>query len=208
MKRFLYLMLATVCLSLSFSSCDTIKKFLATDLEEEDFIIGQLYADEYVEEAPYSPAHRNRTPNHSASTPTGKCPVEVTDKDNKSLYAAIDSWYGTPYLYGGCSKEGVDCSCFVGHIFDEVYGIKLHRVANDITQDVSFIPRSQLREGDILFFTNSNGKISHVGIYLKDDLFVHSSTSRGVMVSQLSSTYWDSHFYKAGRHNKVQTKWK
>lgn len=186
------------------SSCQAVKKFMSQDLEDEDFIIGQLYADELVEEAPIVPP---RAVNRASVVSTSSSGIELTEKDNAQLYAAIDAWYGTPYQYGGCSKSGIDCSCFVDEIYKAVYGIKLHRVAADIQKDVRLIGRSQLKEGDVVFFTNSNGKVSHVGIYLKDDMFVHSSTSRGVMVSKLSNTYWNSHFYKGGRHKGVRTKY-
>ena len=119
-----------------------------------------------------------------------------------ALYEAINSWLGVPYKYGGTDRNGIDCSAFVGAIYKEVYGITLNRTANDMTRNVNFIPRSQLREGDLVFFKNSNGKVSHVGIYLKDNLFAHSSTSNGVSVSSLENTYWKKHFYKAGRVKK------
>jgi len=205
-KRTTLVISLALAAALACSSCQALKKFLSTDIEDEDFIIGQLYADEYVEEEHFVP-HKSK-PTGATRQNTGKCGVELNDKDNKKLYAAIDAWFGTPYQYGGCSHDGVDCSCFVGHIFSEVYGITLHRVAADIAKDVTLIDRSKLREGDVVFFTNSNGKISHVGIYLKDDMFVHSSTSRGVSISTLSNTYWNKHFYKGGRHSKVATKYR
>lgn len=206
MKRIIPLFIIAILTAVSFSSCKTIKQFLSSDLEDEDFIIGQLYADEFVQEVKFTPK-KDRSGLRPSGQPTGKCGVELNEKDNKKLYAAIDRWFGTPYQYGGCTKSGVDCSCFVGHIFEEAYGITLHRTANDIQQDVTLISRSKLKEGDIVFFTNSNGKVSHVGIYLKDDMFVHSSTSNGVSISTLSNTYWNKHFYKGGRHSKVTTKY-
>jgi lipoprotein Spr len=186
------------------TSCDAVKKFLSQDLEDEDFVIGQLYADELVEEKPIVPA---RIANRAIVVSTSRSGIDLTDKDNANLYAAIDSWYGTPYQYGGCTKQGVDCSCFVGNVYKTVYAVTLHRVAADIQKDVTLIDRNQLKEGDVVFFTNSNGKVSHVGIYLKDDMFAHSSTSRGVMVSKLSNSYWAAHFYKGGRHKDVKTKY-
>ena len=190
-------------MALSFTSCSAIKKFLNTELQDEDYIVGQLYADEYVKEQPIRPASGSRPAAGSPGHATG---IELNDKDNRKLYTAIDSWYGTPYLYGGCTTSGVDCSCFVGNIFKTVYGVTLHRTANDIQKDVDkFVNRNNLKEGDILFFTNSNGKVSHVGIYLKDDLFVHSSTSNGVSISSLENSYWKKHFYKGGRHKSVKT---
>ena len=203
-KRIFFIVFCVVT-SMSFSSCDAIKRFLNTDLQDEDYIVGQLYADEYVKEQPIRPnTNSGNTP--PAGTPGHSTGITLNDKDNPKLYAAIDSWYGTPYQYGGCSTSGVDCSCFVGNIFKTVYGATLHRTANDIQKDMSkFVSRNNLREGDIVFFTNSNGKVSHVGIYLKDDLFVHSSTSNGVSISSLENSYWKKHFYKGGRHKSVKT---
>ena len=201
---FFLLMLIGIC---SLSSCKALKQFFSNDLEDEDFIIGQLYADEYYDEPafkPITPPSNNNQPSPNNNGGTG---IVLNNKDNEKLYAAVDHWFGTPYLYGGCTTSGIDCSCFVGKVYSEVYGITLHRTAADIQKDVTLIARDKLREGDIVFFTNSNGKVSHVGIYLKDDMFAHSSTSRGVTVSQLSNTYWNTHFYKGGRHKNVTTKY-
>ena len=193
---------------MSLSSCDALKKFFSTDLSDEDFIVGQLYADEYVQEQPLRIERRNTGRGTADNTPGHKTGIDLNDKDNPKLYAAIDTWYGTPYQYGGCSTHGVDCSCFVGNMYKTVYGITLQRIAADIQKDMSkMVGRNALKEGDVLFFTNSNGKVSHVGIYLKDDLFVHASTSNGVTISSLENNYWKQHFYKGGRHKGVTTKY-
>ena len=125
--------------------------------------------------------------------------LERREGDNEQLYSAIQEWMGTPYKYGGTTKSGVDCSAFVGNVFRQVYKVNLHRVANDIQQDVTPVEKNELREGDIVFFTNSKGRVSHVGIYLRDGMFAHASTSRGVIISRLSDTYWSKHFYRCGR---------
>ncbi len=179
-----------------FTSCEAVRNFLSRDLEEEDYSVGQLYVDEYVSEVPYVP-----TPSAEAKAAgrVNALGIERSPDDNEQLYDAIEAWMGTPYKYGGTTKEGVDCSAFVGHIYQEVYQRRLHRVANDMQQDATLITKSELREGDIVFFTNSKGRVSHVGIYLKDGLFVHSSTSRGVIISRLDDSYWSKHFYKGGR---------
>ena len=194
-KHLFYLLLCLATASLA-TSCESIKRFLNKDLEEEDFSMGELYVDEYVKEVPYVPtpsAEARRSGNVNALG------IEREPGDNEELYNAIQQWMGTPYRYGGTDKNGVDCSAFVGHIYREVYGVDLHRVSNDMQQDVTLISKSELREGDIVFFTNSKGRVSHVGIYLKNGLFAHSSTSRGVIISRLDDSHWRTHLYKGGR---------
>ena len=182
------------------AGCDTLRSFMSRDLEDEDFIIGQLYVDEVVHEIPViSRPASGRGDNVSTSGGTNALGLTYSPSDNQALYEAINSWMGVPYKYGGTDRDGIDCSAFVGVIYRQVYGISLNRSANDMLRNVTLISKAQLREGDLVFFTNSKGKVSHVGIYLKDGLFAHSSTSNGVSVSRLDNTYWQKHFYKGGR---------
>lgn len=189
--------------TLALTGCESVKSFMARDLEDEDFIIGQLYVDEMVSETPVIATPVKPKPERQ-KTPSGNdcnnaLGLKCNDGDNEALYEAVNSWLGVPYKYGGTTKDGVDCSAFVGAVYKQVYGKSLHRTANDMLRDVTLVSKAQLREGDILFFTNSKGKVSHVGIYLKDGLFAHASTSAGVCVSRTTDTYWSRHFYKGGR---------
>lgn len=185
-----------IILSLLLTSCQSIQQFMSRDLEDEDFIIGQLYVDEVVPETPV--IARPVAAHKESPTKTNPLGLTYSPDDNVTLYELVNSWLGVPYLYGGNDRNGIDCSAFVGIVYRQVYGINLHRTSNDILRDVDLISRSQLQEGDILFFTNSKGKVSHVGIYLKDNLFAHASTSNGVSVSNLDDAYWQKHFYKGG----------
>lgn len=180
------------------SGCESIKSFMARDLEEEDFIVGKLYADELVNETPViaEPVQPKPASTDGCNNALG---LVCDDNDNAHLYEVVNSWLGVPYRYGGNDRSGIDCSAFVGTVYREVYGITLHRTANDMLRDVKIVSRQEVKEGDLLFFTNSKGKVSHVGIYLKEGLFAHSSTSNGVSVSRLDSKYWASHFYRGGR---------
>ncbi|MBR1850976.1 MAG: C40 family peptidase [Bacteroidales bacterium] len=200
MKRIAFPLIVAATLLLS--SCEAIRNFLSHDLEEEDFIIGKLYEDEYVAETPVISRPVQRQQAATAKPTTNPLGLDYSATDNQKLYDAINSWLGVPYKYGGTTRDGIDCSAFVGHIYKEVYGLTLNRTANDMQQDVRLIDRTQLREGDLLFFINSKGKVSHVGIYLKDSLFAHASTSNGVCLSRLTDTYWTTHFYRGGRHKK------
>lgn len=188
--------------ALVFSGCETLRNFMAKDLEDEDFIIGKLYEDEYVAETPVAVKPVQKQNGKADKTKTNPLGLTYNAADNTKLYETIGSWIGVPYKYGGTTRDGIDCSAFVGVIYKEVYGLTLRRTANDMQQDVRLIERDGLREGDLLFFTNSKGKVSHVGIYLKEGLFAHSSTSNGVSISRLTDTYWTKHFYRGGRHKK------
>lgn len=195
MKLRYILFFGVVCMMLT--GCDTLKGFMSRDLEEEDFIIGQLFVDEMVNEVPVIAKRVEKS-----SKTKNALGLEYSASDNNALYEAINSWLGVPYKYGGTDRNGIDCSAFVGTIYKQVYGVTLNRTANDMLRNVTLIAKSKLREGDIVFFTNRNGKVSHVGIYLKEGLFAHASTSNGVSVSRLDDTYWQKHFYKGGQVKK------
>lgn len=128
--------------------------------------------------------------------------IKLSRKDNKALYAELRSWLGTPYKYAASEKrKGTDCSGMVMEVYREVYHIRLERnSAMMFEKNCKKIDRDDLREGDLVFFiTGKSGRISHVGIYLKEGKFVHASSSRGVIVSDLSENYWSKHYTVSGR---------
>ena len=116
--------------------------------------------------------------------------VRITPDDNIFLYNEGAKWLGTPHRMGGSTKRGVDCSGFVAIVFREVYGKQLARSSADMLKyNCNKVSRGKLQEGDLVFFKTGGGKKktpNHVGIYLKNGKFIHTSTSRGVMVSSLS----------------------
>lgn len=120
------------------------------------------------------------------------------DEDTKFISNAVD-WIGVPYKYGGCTKEGTDCSCFVITFFKEVYGINLPRKSEDMLAKTNIIERENLKIGDLLFFKISGDKVSHVAIYISKGNFIHATTSKGVMVNNLDENYYKKYFFKAGR---------
>ena len=120
--------------------------------------------------------------------------VKITPEDNIFLYNEGARWLGVPHRLGGLSKRGVDCSGFVTIVYQRIYGKKLARSAADmLKRDCKRIRRGQLREGDLVFFYTGRGRKkrpNHIGIYLKNGKFIHTSTSKGVMVSSLSEPYY------------------
>ena len=117
---------------------------------------------------------------------------------NTKMFEFIDDWYGTPYRLGGTTKKGVDCSAFSQFLFASVYGLSIPRTAKEQYNLTNRISRTQLKEGDLIFF-NTRGSISHVGVYLQNNKFVHASTSGGVMISDIFDEYWARKFVGVGR---------
>jgi hypothetical protein len=123
-------------------------------------------------------------------------PVEYLT--NLSLLQFIEEWWGTRYRYGGNTKQGIDCSAFTCNLASSVFGKQLPRTARQQFDAAQKIPAEYLQEGDLVFF-NTRGGISHVGVYLRNNKFVHASTSGGVMISDLNEEYFRKRFVGAGR---------
>ncbi|KNC16450.1 MULTISPECIES: C40 family peptidase [Pseudomonas] len=114
------------------------------------------------------------------------------------------SLIGTRYRFGGTDKaSGFDCSGFIGYLFREEAGMNLPRSTREmINVKAPLVARNKLKPGDLLFFsTNGRGRVSHAGIYLGDDQFIHSSSRRsgGVRVDSLGDSYWSKTFIEAKR---------
>ncbi|MCT8165145.1 MULTISPECIES: C40 family peptidase [unclassified Pseudomonas] len=114
------------------------------------------------------------------------------------------SLIGTRYRFGGTSeKSGFDCSGFIGYLFREEAGMTLPRSTREmINVDAPKVARNKLKPGDLLFFsTNGRGRVSHAGIYLGDNQFIHSSSRRsgGVRIDNLGDRYWSKTFIEAKR---------
>jgi probable lipoprotein NlpC len=120
--------------------------------------------------------------------------------ENKHLIETVAQWLGTPYRSGSSSKRGTDCSGFVTRVYKEVYGVDLSRSSRSMFHDVKRISKTQVKEGDLVFFRRGpNQPIYHVGIYLKNNKFVHSATTGGVRISSLNESYYRRNYYAAGR---------
>jgi cell wall-associated NlpC family hydrolase len=126
----------------------------------------------------------------------------VEELDNANLLSFMENWYGTRYQYGGSSKDGIDCSAFVCSLMAAVYGVSnLPRMSKDQYESSKHIKRTELQEGDLVFFHTMGKKrksVTHVGMYLRNNKFIHASIS-GVMISSLDDGYYTQHFVGAGR---------
>jgi len=123
-------------------------------------------------------------------------------KDHFALYKEAASWLHVPHVDGGTSRKGTDCSFFVYTVYKTVYHKTLERnSASMLNKNCKRINRDRLKEGDLIFFNTSKTKsvVNHVGIYLKDHKFVHASTFKGVIVSDLNDDYFRKTWVSGGR---------
>jgi len=131
--------------------------------------------------------------------------VPVEEITNFSLYHFIDDWYGTRYRFGGTSKSGIDCSSFTQKLYASTYGIEIPRTAVTQYSACKRIEKDDLREGDLLFFHTTRSGISHVGVYLGNNRFIHASSSRGVVISNLNESYYVNAYRASGRFETEAT---
>ncbi|MBY0243974.1 MAG: C40 family peptidase [Sphingobacteriaceae bacterium] len=124
--------------------------------------------------------------------------VALDATSNIKLYKFIYEWIGTPYRFGGNSKNGIDCSAFTKAIYDKVFNTAILRSSRDVFSMTSPISKDELKEGDLVFFKIRSRKITHIGLYLGNNKFAHAS-NKGVLISNLNETYYTKYFYKGGR---------
>ena len=116
------------------------------------------------------------------------------NKTIDNILTEAETYLGTPYRYGGMTRNGIDCSAFVLSVFGAAAGLSLPRVAASQSQEGEKIEKENLQKGDLIFFSHGR-RISHVGIVesVTEDgevKFIHAATSRGVMISSLNDSYW------------------
>lgn len=128
--------------------------------------------------------------------------VDESKIDNAKLYSFIDEWYGVPYKYGGKNKTGIDCSNFSAMLYSSVYTKSLTGSSASIFEQCKTFSKNNLTEGDLVFFKIEENKISHIGVYLQNNKFVHATTKKGVMIDDLDEPYYKKYYYKSGRPDK------
>ena len=124
--------------------------------------------------------------------------VEIEKLTNKKLLEYIHQWWAVPYRIGGSTMSGIDCSNFVKGLTNYAFGLDLPRTSREQAAYCREINKEELQEGDLVFFNTGRG-ISHVGMYMANNKFVHASTSMGVVISSLDEPYWNRRYVKSGR---------
>lgn len=193
-----YIFFFSLILIFFLSGCHSSKKNVAFG---DDIYHPSSETQEVVHEKHSEKQYENKSTYRYLSDRLG---ISVNTRDNVELYETVARWLHTPYKYGGNTRKGVDCSGLVCNVYKSVFHKRLQRRSVDIfNQNCSRISKRELREGDLIFFSTgkNKGRINHVGIYLKKNKFVHSSSSKGVIVSDMNESYYRRTFYACGRVN-------
>lgn len=118
-----------------------------------------------------------------------------------SIRSIAYTYIGVPYVHGGSSARGFDCSGLTQYVYMKA-GISIHRSCATQLSDGMIVAKEDLQCGDLVFFSNTGdtgGFASHVGIYIGNNQIIHASSSRGVIVADLSNSYFESHYQCARR---------
>src|SRR6201996_4762759 len=159
-----------------------------------------LAAQAQTKTAPTPPADKNSDDQESLAKDylSQIMGVALSATSNMKLFHFVYDWIGTPYRFGGATRKGIDCSGFTKELYSEVFNLDIKRNSRDIFSMVSPVSKTELKEGDLVFFKIHSRSITHIGIYLGDNRFAHAS-SKGVAISSLDDDYYSRYFYKGGR---------
>ncbi len=138
-------------------------------------------------------------PSSGASTDSGSGNSSVSFTGSQ-IVAKAQQYLGTPYVYGGASPSGFDCSGFTYYVLKS-FGYNAYRTPADQYSHGTYVSKSELKDGDLVFFSSTGGaSITHVGIYVGNGQFIHSPNSRSVVsYADLTSGYWSNTYYGARR---------
>ena len=136
-----------------------------------------------------------------AAAPARHDPASSPPQTSHPGVRVATAMLGAPYHYGGSSPRGFDCSGLVYYAFRET-GIRVPRTTRLQLRHAKPVPLSRLQTGDLLFFNQHSRRVSHVGIYVGDDWFIHApSKGRRVSYDSLQDGYWKSRLVAAGRYD-------
>ncbi len=126
--------------------------------------------------------------------------IEITAENNIDLFNTLYPLMGTPHRIRA-GRDGLDCSGLVKRLYNKAFGTNLKGASRDIFRMTTEIFVEELQEADLIFFKINSNQINHIGIYLGNNKFVHSSSVSGVVINDFLMDYYQTHFYKAGRLN-------
>jgi murein DD-endopeptidase / murein LD-carboxypeptidase len=128
-----------------------------------------------------------------------KYTVALDTNLNTAFYENIVRWMGTKYRVPGPGGRRLDCSGFSILLYRESFGMDLSGGSRQIFTQVNPIEKEELVPGDLVFFRINGKTISHVGVYLGNNKFVHSAIKGGVRIDDMDDEYYGKRFFKGGR---------
>ncbi len=117
----------------------------------------------------------------------------------QSFFNNVSQYFGTRYRFGGQTPRGFDCSGFVRFMYDKVFNMHLPRSSREMSAIGNKVSKNDLQPGDLVFFQTRGQRINHVGIFIGNDTFIHSSLSKGITEDQLKLDYFEKRFAGAVR---------
>ena len=170
-----------------------------------DSHVGYIRSDYLnLTEIPYENADSKKDPlffENGSSTGVAPSASALKGESNlaNQIIANAKKHLGTPYVWGGTTPKGFDCSGLTQYVFKQS-GISLPRTTTEQVKMGTYVSKSNLRPGDLVFLQNTYRQgVSHVGIYIGDGQIIHASSSKGVVISKLSSSYYTQHYHSARR---------
>lgn len=149
-----------------------------------------------------SGCHTTKTVRRNRDNVTVKVDLSHLGKREKAIVEEALTWDGTPYCYAGCEKRvGTDCSGMVLKVYESATGVKMPRNSAKQAVFCKKLHKKNVRPGDLVFFATGKDpdKISHVGIMIDSENFIHSSSSKGVVISSMDNPYYKRTFKMYGR---------
>lgn len=144
------------------------------------------------------------TGSYKPSAPELKWPEEKSDSPlaphSEALLSEARTWLGVPYKFGGNDRKGVDCSGLVLQVYKDALGIPLPRNSREQSDYCTSIAKGSLIPGDLIFFATGKDRdrVSHVGIFVGDNLMIHASASKGVILSDINAPYYSRTYAGSG----------
>lgn len=168
-------------------------------------VVGYIRSD-YVDltEIPYENQDSTKSPLFFRGGKSTGMPVSPSALQGSSttladkIIATAKRYIGVPYVWGGATPSGFDCSGFVQYVF-KAHGIVLPRTSKEQYTVGKYVSKANLRPGDLVYFNTSGSGVSHLGIYIGNNQFIHSSSSKGVTITSLSNSYWSARYLGARR---------
>ena len=167
-------------------------------------IVGYIRSDYLaLTQIPYENRDSSNTPlffrngKSTGVTPSASA-LNIGKPTASAIIATAKKYIGVPYVWGGSTPSGFDCSGYVQYVF-KAHGITLPRTSKEQYNVGTWVSKSSLKAGDLVFFNTEGNGVSHLGIYIGNNQFIHASSSKGVIITSMSNTYWAPRYYGAKR---------